>query len=144
MPADYIIRTMDMLQVTIDPPAIVPMLMAPGPLMGTSTNLQVIDQFVCLLGDEIPMAWRSPMPYTAPPFVTPGMGTLQVILLPTNQTAQTSNGKPILLKGSTFQAMFNVSAPAMQPTPAGPIPDPLAVKPGTAQFITTNATVKAW
>lgn len=143
MPADYVIRTSDMLQVTITPPAIVPMLMAPGPLMGTSTNLMVADQLVCLLGDEIPMAWRGPMPYTAPPFVTPGMGTLQLMLLPTNQTMQTSNGKPILLKGATFQAMFNVSVPAMQPTPVGPVPDPVPIKPGTAQFITTNATVKA-
>jgi hypothetical protein len=31
----------------------------------------------------------------------------------------------------------------MQPTPAGPIPDPVLVKPGTAQFITTNFIVKA-
>ena len=141
--SDYIIRTADMLQVTIDPPAIVPMLAAPGPLMGSSTNLQVMDQFVCLVGDEIPMAWRGPMPYTAPPFVTPGVGTLQVILLPNNQTVQSTNGSPMLLKGGTFQAMFQVSAPAMQPTPAGPIPDPVPVKPGTAQFITVNTTVKA-
>jgi hypothetical protein len=135
---------MDMLQVMIDPPALVPMLEAPGPLTGSSTNFMVMNQPVCLLGDQIPMAWRGPMPYTAPPFVTPGMGTLQVVLLPTNQTAQTTNGSPILIKGSTFQAMFNVTVPAMQPTPAGPIPDPLAVKPGTAQFITVNATTKAW
>jgi hypothetical protein len=141
--SDYIIRTGDMLQVTIDPPAIVPMLMAPGPLMGTSTNFKVMDQFVCLLGDQIPMAWRSPMPYTAPPFVTPGTGMLQVVLLPTNQTATTENGGVILIKGGTFQAMFNVQVPAMQPTPAGPVPDPLAVKSGTAQFITINTTTKA-
>lgn len=143
MPDDYIIRTGDFLQVTIDPPAIVPMLEAPGPLRGSSTNTKVMDQYVCLVGDEIPMAWRSPMPYTAPPFVTPGTGTLQVILLPTNQTAMTMNGSPMLLKGSVFQAMFQVQSPAMQPTPAGPVPDPLLVKPGTAQFITVNATVKA-
>jgi hypothetical protein len=143
VPDDFIIRTGDMLQVTIPPPAVVPMLMAPGPLMGTSTSTKVMGQFVCLLGDEIPMAWRAPLPYTAPPFVTPGVGTLKVILLPTNQTVQTKNGKVMLIKGGTFQALFQVTAPAMQPTPAGPVPDPLAVKNGTAQFITMNATVKA-
>lgn len=143
MPDDYIIRTGDMLKVNIFPPAIVPMLEAPGPLRGSSTNTKVMGQYVCLLGDEIPMAWRSPMPYTSPPFVTPGTGTLQIILLPTNQTAQTMNGSPMLLKGSTFQALFQVEAPAMQPTPAGPVPDPVLVKSGTAQFLTTNLTVKA-
>ena len=40
-------------------------------------------------------------------------------------------------------AQFQVVAPAMQPTPAGPIPDPVLLKPGTAQFITTNVSVRA-
>jgi hypothetical protein len=71
------------------------------------------------------------------------VGTLKVILLPTNMTAFSTNQKPILIKGATFQAIFNVTAPAMQPTPAGPVPDPVLVKPGTAQFITTNVAVKA-
>jgi hypothetical protein len=31
----------------------------------------------------------------------------------------------------------------MQPTPAGPVPDPLVQKPGTARFISTNQVVKA-
>jgi hypothetical protein len=34
-------------------------------------------------------------------------------------------------------------APAMQPTPAGPVPDPVPKKPGMAKFITTNFLVKA-
>jgi hypothetical protein len=44
---------------------------------------------------------------------------------------------------ATFVAMFNVTVPAVQPTPVGPVPDPLVVKPGTALFITTNLTVQA-
>ena len=143
MPADFIIKTGDMIQITIPPPAIVPMLMAPVPLTGTSTNVMVMNMPACLQGDELPPAIKGPLPYTAPPFVTPGTGTLQIILLPTNLTMITSNGKPIIIKGATFQAIFNVGAPAMQPTPAGPVPDPLVVKPGTAQFITTNIQVKA-
>jgi hypothetical protein len=33
--------------------------------------------------------------------------------------------------------------PAMQPTPLGPIPDPVLVKPGTARFITTTVNARA-
>jgi len=140
---DFIIRTGDMIQITIPPPALVPMIMAPVPLIGTSTNVTATGPLICLQGDELPPMIRGPLPYTAPPFVTPGVGTLTLILTPTNFTLQTKNGKPILIKGTPFQAIFNVSAPAMQPTPAGPIPDPMVVKPGTAQFITTNFVVKA-
>jgi hypothetical protein len=140
---DIIIKTGDMIQITIPPPAIVPALMAPVPLIGTGAQVLVSKQPVCLQGDELPPALRAPLPYTAPPFVTPGMGTLTLILMPNNMTQRTVNGKPILIKGATFQAMFQVSAPAMQPTPAGPIPDPVVVKPGTAQFIPSTPTVNA-
>jgi hypothetical protein len=131
-----------MIQITIPPPAVVPMLQAPVPLIGTGTA-QVNNKLVCLQGDELPPTLRAPMPYMAPPYVTPGTGTLTIILNPTNLTVQTSNQKSLLIKGSTFQAIFNVQAPAMMPTPAGPQPDPLLVKAGTGRFITTNVVVKA-
>ncbi|MGH9075854.1 MAG: hypothetical protein ACRDY0_00085 [Acidimicrobiales bacterium] len=140
--SDFIIRTGDMLKVTIAPPAIVPMLIPPVPLMGTGMTVMAAGPNICLLGDEIPPVLRVPLPYNSPPFVTPGMGTLTVILLPTNMTKQTVNGKPILLKGAVFQAIFTVTVPAIEPVVV-PVPDPVAVKPGTAQFITTNATVLA-
>lgn len=143
MPADYVIATGDMIQITIPPPAMVPQLMAPVPLTGSSTNVMINNMPACLQGDELPMMLRSPLMYTSPPFVTPGMGSLTIILMPTNLTMETSNQKPMLIKGATFQAIFNVQSPAMMPTPAGPQPDPLMVKPGTAQFITTNMVVKA-
>jgi Contractile injection system spike tip protein len=142
--ADFVLKTSDMIHVTIPPPAIVPLLMAPVPLIGTGMTVLINNLPVCLLGDELPPTLRVPLMYTAPPFVTPGMGMLQVVLTPLNQTIRSMwMGKPALLKGSTFVAMFNVTAPAMQPTPVGPVPDPLVVKPGTAQFITTNVTVQA-
>ena len=141
MPSDFIIKTGDMIQIRIPPPVLVPAIQAPVPLTGTSTDVQVNNQFVCLQGDELPSVLRGPLPYTAPPFVTPGTGTLTLTLAPSNLTIQTSNGKKILIKGQVFTATFNVQSPAMQPTPGGPVPDPLMVKPGTAQFITTNATV---
>jgi hypothetical protein len=143
MPDDFIIVTGDMIQVTIPPPAIVPQLMAPVPLVGTSPKVSVGGKPICLEGDELPAALKAPMPYTAPPFVIPGTGTLEITLLPNNKTMQTENGKKILIKGATFTVKFNVQTPAQQPTPAGPVPDPVAVKPGTAQFITTNMQVMA-
>jgi len=142
MPADFVIKTGDMIRITIFPPAIVPSLMSPIPLIGTSTNFMVNNQPVCLEGDELPPALRVPQPYTAPPFVTPGMGLVSVTLTPMNKTLQTKNGKAILIKGTPFMAEFQVMAPAMQPTPAGPVPDPVLKKPGMAEFIATNVTVK--
>ena len=143
MPADFIIKTGDMIRITIAPPAVVPPLAAPVPLVGTSTNLTVSNMPVCLEGDELPPMLLAPLPYTSPPFVTPGTGTVSVTLTPMNKTLRTDNGKPILIKGTPFKAEFTVMAPAMQPTPVGPIPDPAAKKPGMAEFVTTNATVKA-
>jgi len=140
LPADYVIKTGDMIRITIFPPAIVPLLMAPATLVGTSADMTMP---VCLEGDELPPLLKIPMPYTSPPFVMPGMGTVSVTLLPLNKTMTTKNGKALLIKGTPFPAEFTVSAPAMQPTPAGPVPDPVAKKPGMAEFITTNATVKA-
>lgn len=140
---DFVIRMNDMIKITITPPAIVPMLQAPIPLIGSGTTVLVGGQPVCLVGDEMPPSIKVPMPYTAPPFVTPGMGTLMVMLAPNNMTKKTIQGKPMLLKGATFQATFSVSAPAMQPTPTGPVPDPVMSKPGTCTFITTNINVQA-
>ena len=132
-----------MIRVTLPPPTIVPQLMAPVPLVGTSQKVMIGGKPACLEGDELPAALKAPMQYTSPPFVTPGTGTLEITLLPTNKTVKTENGKKILIKGATFTAKFKVQTPAQQPTPAGPVPDPVAVKPGTAQFITTNVRTKA-
>jgi hypothetical protein len=137
--ADFLIKTGDMLQVTVPPPALVPQLVAPVPLLGTGWTILVNHQAVCLEGDELPIALRVPLMYTAPPFVTPGMGTLTLMLTPANKTLRSSfSGRAALLKGGPFNAMFNVTVPAMQPTPVGPVPDPLLAKPCTAQFITTT------
>jgi len=142
--SDFIIKTGDMLQVTVPPPAIVPQLMAPVPLIGTGMTVLINNQPVCLQGDELPPMLRAPLPYTAPPFVTPGMGTLSIILLPTNLTMRSMySNKPALLKGGPFQAIFSVTVPAMQPTPVGPVPDPVVVKPCQAQFITTTVNAMA-
>ncbi|HEY2578039.1 MAG TPA: hypothetical protein VGI74_17190 [Streptosporangiaceae bacterium] len=140
---DFIIKTGDMLQVTIPPPTVVPMLEAPVPLTGSSTNLTVNGTPACLLGDELPAELKEPLPYTAPPFTNPGTGKLTLTLLPSNQTVIAKNGKVVLIKGEQFTALFTVEVPATQTTPAGPVPDADLVKTGTAQFVTTNETVKS-
>ncbi len=142
--AEFVIKNGDMLQVTVPPPALVPPLVAPVPLIGTGTTVLVNHQPICLEGDELPPVLRVPLPYTAPPFVTPGVGTLTVTLSPANKTLRTSvSGRSALLKGATFMATFTVTLPAMQPTPVGPIPDPVVTKPCTAQFITTTVDTQA-
>jgi hypothetical protein len=143
MPADFVMKTGDMIKITIFPPAVVPPVLGPVPLLGTGVTVNVNQMLICLEGDELPPPLLFPLPYTAPPFVTPGMGTLKVTLTPLNKTAMSKNGKPILIKGAPFPAEFNVIAPAMQPTPAGPVPDPVMKKPGIAEFITTTVNVKA-
>lgn len=132
-----------MVKVTIDPPAIVPALEAPVPLQGSAGSVSIDGMSVCLVGDELPPTLREPMAYTAPPFTVPGMGTLTLTLTPSNMTVKTQKGKPLLIKGGQFIAMFTVTEPAVQTTPAGPVTDPVIEKPGTAQFMTTNETVRA-
>lgn len=143
MPADFIIKTGDMIQITMTPPCVVPTVVAPVPLIGTGVTVLVNYMPICLEGDELPPFLLVPQPYIAPPYVTPGTGTLKVTLTPTNKTSTTKNGKAILIKGTPFTAELTVMAPAMMPTPGGPVPDPVVKKPGMAQFITTNVTVKA-
>ena len=128
----------DMIQVTINPPAVVPQLMAPVALV--ATGFATIDgKAVCIEGDELPPSLKAPLQYMSPPFVTPGMGKLSVTLASANKSATAADdGKVMLLKGQTFQAKFEVQVPAQQPSPTGPVPDPTPSYTGTAQFITTN------
>lgn len=141
--ADFIIKTGDLIKVTIPKPAVIPALEAPVPLKGSSTSVTVNEMPACLAGDELPEALREPLPYTAPPFTNPGTGKLTLTLLPANQTAQSENGKAMLIKGQAFTALFTIDTPATQTTPGGPVPDPVLSRPGTARFITTNQTVQA-
>ena len=139
------IFTGDMLQITMTPPAVVPTAIAPLPLVGKGPTFLGTSKPVCLLGDETPPPLLAPQPYMAPPFVIPGTGTFKIILLPNNLTMMSMFcGKPALLKGAVFQAMFQVMSPAQMPAPpAPPIPDPVPVKMGMCQFITTNLMIMA-
>ncbi|WP_052440771.1 hypothetical protein [Streptacidiphilus anmyonensis] len=142
--ADFVLRTTDLLEVTLPGP-IIPELEMPLPLVGSSTDVTVGGEFVCLQGDEVPAVLRAPLVYTQLPYTEPGTGTLTLLLPPENLTQQTTNGgKPLLVAGGTFDVVFMVETPAMQLTPAGIlVPDPVVEKPGTACFVTTNALVTA-
>jgi hypothetical protein len=137
---DLLLRTGDLLKITMSPPTVVPIVANAIPLRGSSLTVRAVGDNACLKGDELPDALKGPVDYTAPPFSTPGVGTFQ---LPAAQfTRLTKNGTELLLRGAVFPVIFAVSVPAMQPTAAGPIPDPAVSRPGTGQFITRNATVR--
>jgi hypothetical protein len=142
MALDYIILDTDEIQITIDPPTIVPALMAPVPLQASGFST-VNNMKVCVVGDELPPTLQAPLAYTSGAFSTPGMGTVSVTLAQANKTQSAKDqDKVMILKGQTFQAKFTVSSPAIQPGPS-PVPDPVATKTGTAQFITKNTIAQA-
>ena len=94
---------------------------------------------VCVDGDEKQVSVPGCM-YTAPPFVTPGTGTLKIAALAADQKAQhtQSGGKKMLLKGSQFTAKFEVQSPAIDPSSGSPVPDPAPQYSGQGSFMTTN------
>ena len=114
------------------------MLLAPGmiPISGSGT-MTVMGKPVCLEGDEANV--QMPIPYMAGPYCIPGMGLLKINALAGDQLSKKlMNGKKVILKGAQFDAVLEVTAPAQQPTPTGPVPDGTPKYTGKGQFITTN------
>jgi hypothetical protein len=112
----------------------------PGTLKGSGPGT-MNGKKICVEGDEKNVSVPGCV-YMTPQYCIPGVGTLKVDALASDQKAtktQTGN-KAVLLKGGTFTAKFEVQSPAQQPTPAGPIPDtsPQYVG-GTGVFNTMNA-----
>lgn len=115
----------------------------PGDLIGTGKG-KINGKLICVDGDEKTVIVPG-CPYMTPQYSIPGVGILSIQSLGGNQkaTKTKSGGKPVLLKGATFTAKFQVAVPAQQPTPAGPIPDATPQYSGTGTFMTTNFKVKA-
>lgn len=114
-------------------------LVAPMQASGTMT---VMGKKVCLEGDEANV--KVMLNYIAGPYVIPGMGTLIIKQLDSGQIAtKTENSKKLLLQGGFFDSEFQVSAPAQQPTPTGPVPDGTPKYNGKGQFISTNLKLVA-
>lgn len=99
---------------------------------------------VCVEGDEGSVSVPGCV-YITPQYIIPGTGTLKIDGLAGDQVASLTQtgGKPVILVGSNFQAVFEVQAPAMQPIPpAPPVPDPTTSYNGQGQFVTTNTKLR--
>lgn len=95
---------------------------------------------ICVVGDEASVVVQGCM-YTTPSHPIPGVGTIEIASLASDQQAEKTNTSTtqMMLVGRTFTAKFTVQAPAQQPAPPGPpIPDPLTEYSGTGSFTTTN------
>ncbi len=114
----------------------------PGNLIGTGTD-KINGKPVCIDGDEKKVLVPG-CTYMTPQYTIPGVGMLSISGLAANQKAKKtkSGGQPVLLKGASFQAKFQVMVPAQQPTPTGPVPDATPQYSGSGTFITTNLIVK--
>jgi hypothetical protein len=113
----------------------------PGNLVGTGKS-KINYKPVCVDGDEKKVIVPG-CPYMTPQYSIRGMGRLLIESLAGNQKAKKakSGGKPVLLKGASFKAKFEVMVPALQPSPPQ-IPDPTLQYSGTGTFITMNIKVK--
>ena len=116
----------------------------PGNLIGAGKD-KVNGKIVCVDGDEKKVMVPG-CSYMTPQYTIPGVGMLTIESLATNQKAlkTKSGGKPVLLKGSTFKAKFQVMVPAQQPPsgPTPPVPDSTPQYSGSGTFITTNFLIK--
>ena len=122
-----ILRTADSIQFTMVGTHVIPLIMAPSPMIGSSFILKDMLP-ICLFGDELPVTLSLPMPYIDAAYTVPGMGSINLVLPPTSISMTTfHSGKPVLLSGVPFPATFNVSAPAMQPS-VPPVPDSVTTK----------------
>ncbi len=138
--ADYILITDDIaLYDTAFTPATV-LSVQPGILVGTGTS-KVSGKPVCVDGDE-KTATLFGCAYKTEAFPIMGAGTLEIISLGGDQKAleTKSNGKPVLLKGSTFKAKFTVTKKAQSAD--GLLNDPVPSYLGQGRFETANFRVK--
>lgn len=113
----------------------------PGILEGSGKST-LNGKKVCIDGDEKKVSVPGCV-YVTPQYSIAGVGTLKIAALGGDQKAEktNSNSKPVLLKGSTFTANFEVQSPAKMPPPAS-TPDATPQYSGTGDFITTNTKWK--
>lgn len=112
-----------------------------GPVKITATGLPKIGgKGVCLMGDHL--AVSANCTYMNPAFSIPGTGKLTIVSLLPPQILPliNSSGKPIMVKGQKFMALFTMQSPAKMPGPP-PVPDAVAAVPGTGMFIPSQFQV---
>jgi hypothetical protein len=112
----------------------------PGKLKGSGPGT-LKGKRLCVEGDEDQVSVPN-CSYMTPAYCIPGMGTLWIAALGSDQKAKkTKTGnKAVLLKGTQFDATFEVQNPAKQPPkgPGPPIPDATPKYRGKGMFTTTN------
>jgi hypothetical protein len=129
------------------PPAIVTPI--PTVIKSSAAKVKVVMKKACLKGDEKSVESKGCMYLNPAGYPIPGMGTLKVDKLASDQltTKVKAEGKPFILKGKFFDAVFEVMMPAMQlPPPAmGGAPDSKPkYQQGKGMFLeVTNLKVKA-
>src|SRR6476660_2379823 len=116
----------------------------PGRMMASGMT-SLMGKKVCLKGDETKVMVPG-CTYITPVYSIPGVGTLKINALGGNQTSKRtkSGGRAVIVKGSTFTAVFEVQTPAQQPPkgPTPPVPDATPQYSGNGSFITTNTKFK--
>jgi hypothetical protein len=128
------------------PPAIVTPI--PTTIKASAAKVKACGKKVCLKDDEKSVKSMGCM-YLNPSYPIPGMGTLKVFKLAPDQLTKKvkAEGKPLILKGKFFDAVFEVMMPGMQlPPPAmGGAPDSMMkYMGGKGQLVElTNMKVKA-
>ena len=116
----------------------------PGRMIASGMT-SLMGKKICVKGDETKMIVPG-CTYITPLYSIPGVGTLKIKALGSNQTSKKtkSGGKEVIIKGSNFMAVFEVQTPAQQPPkgPTPPVPDATPQYSGNGIFITTNFKFK--
>jgi len=123
--------------------SVVTVVVRPGPISASSTKTKANKKPVCLVGDESQVEVPGCAYIKKPSFVG-GMGTLKIDALAADQksTKTKVEGKALILKGSKFTAIFEVTSPAQMPG-VPPTVDSTKKYMGEGKFSTNNQTVKA-
>jgi|SRR5438477_1527889 len=116
----------------------------PTTISGSAATTTVTNKAPALEGDEKNVEAKNCM-YTTATYVTPGTGTLKIDKLNTDQLTQstTIEGKKVILKGSQFDAVFEVQSPAKSSS-SPPVPDSTPkYSGGKGSFVPSNSVVFA-
>lgn len=118
----------------------------PGTLTG-SGPAKIGGKEICVLGDEASATMEN-VSYIAPPFVIPGMGTVEIIAFDPGDDKHvaeitSTGGKKVLLKGTPFKALFTVETKAQMIVPGSkPEEDQSPDYEGQGMFLNTNFKIK--
>jgi hypothetical protein len=116
----------------------------PTTISTSAATTKVGSKGPCLEGDEKNVQSAGCL-YTTATHTLPGTGTLKIDKLNSDQvtTKTTIEGKKVILKGSTFDAVFEVQAGA-KTSSSPPVLDTVTkYSGGKGSFVPTNATVFA-